>query len=115
MHDLTQAPGDMFGNLGFKLLYLDIDLQFAETGMAVGDGGMPACGDKIAFGEQFKNTRHHIGFCGGVNGETINGFGRLRAFKRREKGMIGHDNAHTFSLYPKGEKTRPGVLRPPGW
>jgi hypothetical protein len=50
-----------------------------------------------------------------VNGETINGFGRLRAFKRREKGMIGHDNAHTFSLYPKGEKTRPGVLRPPGW
>ena len=38
MHDLTQATRDMFGNLGFKMLDLDIDLQFAESGMTIGDG-----------------------------------------------------------------------------
>ncbi len=114
MDDLTQAARDMFGNLGFKLLDLDVDLEFLKPAIAFGNGGMPAGWNQIAFGKQFKNTRHNIGFCSSMDRETINGFGSLRVILGRSKSMIGHDNAHGFSMHQTGEQVRPGVLRQPG-
>ena len=114
MYDLTQAAGDMFGNLGFKLLNLDVDLKFFKTAIAFGNRGMPTGRHQIALGKQFKNARHNVGFCGGMDGKTKNGFGGLRVNLGRSKSMIGHGNAHGFSVHQTGEQVRPGVLRQPG-
>lgn len=114
MYDLTQAAGDMFGNLGFKLLNLDVDLKFLKSAIALGNRGMPAGRNQIAFGKQFKDTRHDIGFSSGMDRKTENGFGGLRVNLGRSKSMIGHGNAHGFSVHQIGEQVRPGVLRQPG-